>query len=162
MNATLTPHFRQTEIARRWFMPPELTPLYYTAIYAQLSEDERLSYNQLHGLYFHEQIIFFEQSIICPVLAAVRESTRDAGLRSSIDQFIAEESRHSVAFHELLRQAAPEMYRNAPNHFIQNHSVANANFELGREPSERVPYVSVADPAPGRTSHALQPCLSAV
>jgi P-aminobenzoate N-oxygenase AurF len=131
MNATLLADLQQTGTANRWFMPPELTPLYHTAIYADLREEERLSYNQLHGLYFHEQIIFFEQSIICPTLTAVRKGTRDPDLRSSIDQFIAEEKRHSAAFHDLLRQAAPRLYGDAPRYFIRINTAATAALDWG-------------------------------
>jgi hypothetical protein len=131
MNPTLTTHRHQAETAGEWFMPPELTPLYHTALYADLSEGERLSYNQLHGLYFHEQIIFFEQSIIRPALTAVRHASRDTTLRLNIDQFIAEENRHSAAFHELLVLAAPEMYRNSSSYFIRNNAVAKAILDWG-------------------------------
>ena len=131
MKATFTVHPQKAEISSQWFMPPELTPLYHTAIYADLREDERLSYNQLHGLYFLEQIIFFEQSIIRPALTAVRKGSYDPALRVSIDQFIAEENRHSAAFHELLRQAAPRMYRDEPRFFIQNNAAATAVLNWG-------------------------------
>jgi len=107
-------------------MPPELTPLYRTAVYAELRQEERVSYNQFHGLYFHEQIIFFEQSIICPALRAVAGNCSDVGLRSSIGEFIAEENRHSARFYELLRENAPDMYQNTPRFFIRNGSVETA------------------------------------
>lgn len=121
MNATLTISSRQAAIGQNWFMPQELTPLYQTTIYGELSTAERVSYNQLHALYFHEQIIFFEQSIICPALAAVRETCCDAGLSDSIKQFIAEENGHSAQFHEVLKQTAPEMYKQSSRYFIRSN-----------------------------------------
>lgn len=121
MNAILTQPPVRSETSSGYFMPPELTPLYQTTIYGELSEAERVSYNQFHALYFHEQIIFFEQSIICPALAAVRDTCGDAGLRGNIEQFIGEENRHSDRFHEVLQQAAPEMYKNSSRHFIRNN-----------------------------------------
>jgi hypothetical protein len=107
-------------------MPPELTPLYHTIVYGELDERERLSYNQLHSLYFHEQIIFFEQSIICPAIAAVGYTCGKAELRESIKQFIAEENIHSARFHEALRAIAPEMYKSSPRYFIRNSSLETA------------------------------------
>jgi hypothetical protein len=120
MNAVLTPFQTTSKAGAGWFMPPELTPLFHTAVFAELSEEARLTYNHLHGLYFHEQIIFFEQTIICPALAAVRKSCPDAGLCASIDEFISEENRHSVRFHVLLQQTARDMYVESPRYFIRN------------------------------------------
>ncbi len=39
------------------FIPERLTPLRLTPAWTQLRPEERLRYNQLQGLYFHEQII---------------------------------------------------------------------------------------------------------
>ena len=127
MNAILIQPPVRSEVSSGYFMPPELTPLYQTAIYKELSETERISYNQLHALYFHEQIIFFEQSIICPALTAIRDTCGDAGLRDSIEQFIAEENRHSARFREVLQQTAPEMYKDSPRYFIRNNSAETAS-----------------------------------
>jgi len=121
MDAILTQPPVRSETSSGYFMPPELTPLYQTTIYRELSEAERVSYNQLHALYFHEQIIFFEQSIICPALASVRATCDDAGLRDSIGQFITEENKHSMRFREVLQQTASEMYQDSPRYFIRNN-----------------------------------------
>ncbi len=43
------------------FIPERLTPLPFTPAWSALNPAEQLRYNQLHGLFFHEQIIFFEQ-----------------------------------------------------------------------------------------------------
>ena len=120
MNAALSAIQKPPVAGAGWFIPPDLTPLFHTAVFAQLSEEARLTYNHLHGLYFHEQIIFFEQAIICPALTAVRTACQDQDLNASIDEFIAEENRHSARFHQLLHQAAPELYTHSPCHFIRN------------------------------------------
>src|ERR1700677_490555 len=119
MDTVLTQPPIRSETSSGDFMPPELTPLYQTACYLELDEVERVNYNQLHALYFHEQIIFFEQSIICPALASVRATCGDAGLSDSIKQFIAEENEHSAQFHKVLKQTAPEMYKQSPRYFIR-------------------------------------------
>lgn len=117
--------------ASGWFMPPELTPLYHTSLYSELSEADRVAYNQLHALYFHEQIIFFEQSIICPVLKAIRPRRSASSLRSSIDDFIAEENRHSALFHALLEETAPALYSISPRCFIQSSPIQTAALNWG-------------------------------
>ena len=45
----------------KYFIPEELTPLYFTPSYGKLTETQRLRYNQLTGLYFNEQIMFLER-----------------------------------------------------------------------------------------------------
>jgi hypothetical protein len=120
MNTVLTPFQTPSKTGAGWFMPPELTPLFHTASFTELSKEARLTYNHLHGLYFHEQIIFFEQTIICPALTTVRKACPDASLRASIGEFISEENRHSLRFHQLLQQMAPEKYAHSPRYFIRN------------------------------------------
>lgn len=45
--------------SERPFLPEGLTPLAHTAAYAMLTAQQRLRYNQLHGLYVNEQILLF-------------------------------------------------------------------------------------------------------
>ena len=52
----------------RRFIPDRLTPLYHTPVYAQLSDAQRLRYNQLHASYFNEQTIFFESAMAQHIL----------------------------------------------------------------------------------------------
>jgi hypothetical protein len=114
-----------SQTSLNWFMPEELTPLYHAPIYSELSTPERVSYNQLHALYFHEQIIFFEQSIICPTLIAISKHCSDPELSLSIKGFIDEERIHSSNFYDLLRTVAPKMYQDSQNFFIKNSSIGN-------------------------------------
>ena len=108
----------------RPFMPESLTPLAYTAIYRDLSEAERLRYNQLHALFFHEQIIFFEQTLVRNVAGAFLREDLPAALRQGLRDFIGEEERHSAGFHELNRRCAPQFYAAGRFHFIRGSPVA--------------------------------------
>ena len=50
---------------RRMFVCPTLTPLYYAAIYRELTAAQRLSYNQLSACSsFNDLILFFERSFL--------------------------------------------------------------------------------------------------
>lgn len=103
----------------RRFIPDRLTPLPFTPVWVELAPADQLRYNQLHGLYFHEQIIFFEQRIIVPLMRALQPSVCDAGLRQALDIFIAEEMTHSAQFHQWLRTVQPAWYAHDWQHFIR-------------------------------------------
>jgi hypothetical protein len=108
------------------FVPERLTPLRFTPAWAALRPSERLHYNQLQGLYFHEQIIYFEQAIIVPMLRAARPLVADPKLRDSLVTFEAEENTHSAGFHDLLRTLRPEWYAHTWRHFVQVGPVGDA------------------------------------
>lgn len=115
------------EIRDAWqrpFLPDRLTPLPFTPLWPRLRPHERLRYNQLHGLYFHEQIIFFEQRIIVPLLRALQPRVRRSDLRDALGIFIVEENAHSAAFHALLRALRPEWYDRRWDRFVRGGPVA--------------------------------------
>jgi hypothetical protein len=101
------------------FIPERLTPLRFAPAWERLRPEERLRYNQLHGLYFHEQIIYFEQAIIVPMLRAVRSLVTDSTLRDALATFESEENSHSAEFHERLRELRPAWYAQSWRHFVQ-------------------------------------------
>lgn len=112
------------------FIPERLTPLVATPSWSKLSPEEQLCYNQLHGLYFHEQIIYFEQEMIVPLLGALRPHVVDRSLQGAIDTFIAEENTHSASFHALLRSLRPDWYGADWRHFIQTSRVSGGLFKF--------------------------------
>lgn len=108
------------------FIPERLTPLPFTPAWAALRPAERLRYNQLHGLYFHEQIIFFEQRMIVPLMRALQPGVISPALRDALDVFIAEENTHSTRFHALLAELRPAWYRTRWQHFVRSSGAADA------------------------------------
>jgi hypothetical protein len=92
------------------YIPESLTHLAYTPIYAELAEEDRLAYNHLHGCYFLEQTIFFEQLMGRPALDALSKMAPTESLREEAREFAAEEDRHTSWFRELLRDVAPGVY----------------------------------------------------
>lgn len=118
-----------THLGPMWgkpFIPEKLTPLRLTASWSKLSAEERLRYNQLQGLYFHEQIIFFEQRMIVPLIAAARQLVTDSSQRDALSVFIEEENSHSAQFHALLRELRPEWYERDWRHFVEVGGIASA------------------------------------
>jgi hypothetical protein len=95
--------------AGEFYIPEKLTSLVFTGIYTTLSDWQRVRYNQLFGLYFLEQTIFFEQCMGRPALERI-EQIAPAHLRVIARQFIDEENRHTAWFRELLRECDPRRY----------------------------------------------------
>ena len=101
------------------FIPSELTPLFHTPVYRELTEGERLRYNQLHALYFNEQIMFFETALGRPILSALLREAWPDRLAEGLRQFQAEELRHTEMFRELNRRLAPHLYGKGDLRFVQ-------------------------------------------
>jgi len=103
----------------RPFLPASLTPLYHTSAYHVLNPPQQLRYNQLHALYFQEQIMFFEKTLADNVLEPFLAENLPANLKRDLEEFIAEERRHSALFLQLNRRCAPELYSGNEFHFVQ-------------------------------------------
>ena len=95
----------------RWFVCPTLTPLYYTRIYHELSEPQRLRYNQLTALCFNELIGLFERTFIAAVEAAgARLSRENPAMAHCLNEFAEDERAHIERWRELSRRSAPGLY----------------------------------------------------
>lgn len=105
--------------AGRPFIPAELTPLFHTPCYRDLTEGQRRRYNQLHALYFNEQITFFETSLGQSVLSALLREPWPERLAESLRQFREEERQHTEMFRRLNRLCAPRLYERADLHFVR-------------------------------------------
>jgi P-aminobenzoate N-oxygenase AurF len=118
------------------FLPEPLTPLYHTPVYARLEPRQRLRYNQLHGLYVNEQILFFEQALADSVLGALLSRPLPAGLERALGRFREDEAAHSVMFRALNRAYAPAWYGDRDYHFVRVSAGAFKVLGLvGRRPS---------------------------
>ncbi len=100
------------------YVPEELTPLFFTPSYASLTKEQRVSYNRLHGRYFLEQTIFFEQFLGNQGLQWLAKHAPSADLRCEAEEFIAEEDQHSAWFRELLREVDPQAYAKSDFHML--------------------------------------------
>jgi hypothetical protein len=101
------------------FIPEELTPLFHTPSYGGLTESQRRRYNQLHALYFHEQIMFFETALGRGILEALLRRPWPERLAAGLRQFRDEERQHSEMFRRLNRRCAPHLYTDRDFHFLQ-------------------------------------------
>ncbi len=102
------------------FIAEELTPLFHSAGYGRLPEEVRRRYNQLHALYFNEQVTFFEQEMLSPAWQSLlRRDALPVDLVPTLQTFFDEEQRHTAAFRALNASCAPEIYRDTPYHFVR-------------------------------------------
>jgi hypothetical protein len=104
---------------RKPFIPDRFTPLSYTQSYQELTEEQKLRYNQLHGLYFNEQIMFFEATMGQTVLEALQREPWPFVLSERLRQLREEERQHTEMFRQLNRLGAPHIYARCDFHFVQ-------------------------------------------
>jgi hypothetical protein len=103
----------------RHFIPEHFSPLFYTPVYAELTDEQRLRYNQLHGCYCNEQIMFFEKFVAENVLTGLLR-TRDAKpLLPQLRVFLEEERRHAQMFYDLNRLCLPRLYEQEEFYFVK-------------------------------------------
>jgi hypothetical protein len=98
----------------KWFICPTLTPLYYTAAWHELTDAQRLRYNQLAALCSNELIGLFERTLQ-PIFQNLMDAPfLPAALRALLPGFVADETRHAIVWHEMNRQAEPLWYAAGP------------------------------------------------
>lgn len=114
---------------RAFYIPEKLTPLAFTPIYRELTPEQRLRYNQLSGLYFLEQTIFFEQCMGGPVLKWLQGNAPES-IRAQAAEFEAEENRHTSWFRALLQEVEPDGYADDSLQFVRPSAVAGAALQF--------------------------------
>lgn len=101
------------------FIAEEFTPLFHTSAFRSIPPAARLRYNQLHALYFNEQVAFFEQEMLSPALLALQRDLVPADLAKGLRDFFDEEQRHTAMFRALNLRCATELYRDGSSYFIR-------------------------------------------
>ena len=119
----------------RPFILEEFTPLFHTPEYHTLPHPIRLRYNQLHALYFNEQVAFFEQEMLSHLLRALLSGPLPRRIIESVRQFFDEEQKHTVMFRALNKRCAPQFYANADYYFVRTPSPVKALLaQMARRP----------------------------
>jgi P-aminobenzoate N-oxygenase AurF len=108
------------------FVPERFTPLAHAPIYRELSDGQRLRYNQLYALYFNEQIIFFERALARNVLEPLLETPLPSTLLEALRHFLEDEQRHTEMFRELNARYAPHFYAGGDFYFIRASRIETA------------------------------------
>ena len=96
------------------FIHEHFTQLYFTPLYAELTETQRLRYNQLSGIRSNEQFILFEHGFTRQVIARLTTLPRvraQPDLQACLALMLKEEEAHEDMFERLNRRCAPSLYR---------------------------------------------------
>jgi hypothetical protein len=106
----------------RYFFPEHLTPLFHCPVYEQLTEPQRLTYNQLYGQATNEQFIFLEERFLVQFLGNLMKKKRHempADLVEALDNFVVEEIKHTEMFRKLARLSNAERYNDSDYYFLR-------------------------------------------
>ena len=117
----------------RYFFPEHLTPLFHCPVYQELSEPQRLSYNQLYGMATNEQFIFLEERFLVQFIGNLLEKQRKklpSELVSALDNFVDEEIKHTEMFRKLARLSNPERYTDSDYYFLRLGKAEGALLDL--------------------------------
>ena len=113
--------FSALDLARP-FIHEHNTQLYHTDVYAELSDAQRLRYNQLYGMRTNEQFMLFESGFTIRVMSNLLkycDSDDAVALRQCLGILLEEEERHYAMFYALNKLSMPEIYNRRPYHFLR-------------------------------------------
>lgn len=118
------PDFRGLDADRR-FVPETFTQLFHTPFFAELSEAQRLRYNQLYGLRSNELFMLFEEGFTRRVIHKLTDacSKTEPELGECLRLMLVEESAHHEMFLEFNRRLSPELYRDQRGYFARPAAV---------------------------------------
>ena len=103
----------------KFWIPESMVALSGTPAIEQLTDEERLRFNQYCALMLTEQFIWLEGRLIIPPLERLlRGTVPGPSLRILIESFVIDERAHSASLYRLLELARPEFYRTGALHFF--------------------------------------------
>ena len=115
------PTFEAIDFSRP-FIHEHYTQLYYTSFYAELSDAQRLRYNQLFGIRVNEQFMMFEHGFTQRVIAKLinhRDVKRCPELTGCLRLMLEEEARHHDMFKRLNKKCLPSIYERRETYFTR-------------------------------------------
>lgn len=123
----------QDAVLHRQLVPEEFTHLYHTSCYAQLSDSQRLQYNQLYGLRINEQFIQFEELFIKGLMPRLKRNNalrEHPALMAAISAILRDEERHSRMFAQYNRSLRPDLYKLTPAPFTRLSALERSLLKL--------------------------------
>jgi para-aminobenzoate N-oxygenase AurF len=125
----------------RWFVCETQTPLFYTQVYGELSEDQRRRYNQLTGMLSNELVGLLETEFLTAALRAIESGSREGELAASVRRFREDELRHAEMWRRLNRLSEPGWYATSERHLARVPGPAIAFSRLLARRPARFPVV---------------------
>jgi hypothetical protein len=93
------------------WVPMSMVPLFATAAFDDLSDDQRRRYNHYYALQLSEEFLWLEHHAIVPPLEALlQRGDLPPPVRTLIETFVRDERSHSAAIERLLERARPDLY----------------------------------------------------
>ena len=125
------------------FVPEAFTQLYHTPLYTQLSDVQRLRYNQLYGLRNNELFMLFEKGFTRRVIWRLRGvcGKTDPLLGECLSLMLAEEDDHHRMFLDFNRRLLPAAYRDGHGHFARPGRIEAALLRLLTSRPVRWPFM---------------------
>lgn len=119
MNHPAAYQSRSQERFRSSFLPASLTPLHYAPKNLPLTDEQKIRYNQLFGLYINELLIFFETKYAKAYAPLLTSPLLSHSVKQEVQKFLDDEDRHWRMFADFNRKAAPELYDKNLFYFVQ-------------------------------------------
>lgn len=114
--------FSNVDLSRP-FIPEHYTQLYHTEIYAELSPQHRLRYNQLFGARTNEQFILFESGFTNQVIENMLRTkvlnNNNKTLVYCLNILLEDEKQHTEMFKTLNEHCLPDIYHTNQYYFLQ-------------------------------------------
>lgn len=103
------------------FVPESFTQLFHTPDYNELSDTQRLRYNQLYGLRCNELFMLFEEGFTRRVISFVMATCeqKDSRFGECLAQMLQEESNHHEMFFAFNRSVLPSAYADSRGYFAR-------------------------------------------
>jgi len=127
----------------RPFVPEAFTQLYHTPLYAELSDVQRLRYNQLYGLRSNELFMLFEKGFTRRVIWRLQGvcGKVDPLLGECLGLMLEEEDHHHRMFLDFNRRLLPEAYQDGHGYFARPGPVEAALLRLLTSRPVRWPFM---------------------
>jgi hypothetical protein len=106
------------ETLATWYLPEQITHLYYSPDYATLSLRQKLAYNKLHACYHCEVCAFLEGELPGYYLRAAAAPYVPEKLRQAAQALNDSEKWHAATFRSLARRISPELYSSQDEYAI--------------------------------------------
>jgi hypothetical protein len=93
-----------------WYLPEQITHLFYSPVYATLSPGQKLAYNRLHACYHCEVCAFLEGELPRYYVMAAAAPNIPEKLRCEAQALADSERWHAATFRSLARRISPDSY----------------------------------------------------
>ncbi len=106
----------------RAFIPEQYTQLFFSDVYSELTNSQKLRYNQLFAARTNEQFMMFESGFTKHVMdnmLRLKMLSHEDDLKQCLNILLREEEKHYQMFRSLNQVCLPELYTDKPYQFLK-------------------------------------------